>query len=287
MTVYLVLGAKGFVGSRLVDRLAKLEMPVYSYNRLDHTVVKYLTNKQESLEQFIEDKNSIQVINCLAAWGEQVQSKSIKVANYELPLSIFKIVASHKNVRSWIQISSYYYFHFLNTGIDKNEYSYWKRKLSSELKSFVSQIKKNQDLKILDIYIPHIYGNRDRTERLVGLILQHTDSDTPLKLTSGKQILPLLHIEDCVTGIISLMNDWDRQKGYKEVYISEQIQLSIKDIVSSVMKFRPLKVEYGTIVERENEFYEPIKSPMESYRLEQYLDFNEYLRAQMNRGNYE
>lgn len=287
MTVYLVLGAKGFIGSQLVDRLAKLEVPVYSYNRLEHTVVKYLTNKQESLEQFIEDKNSIQVINCLAAWGEQVESNIIKIANYELPLSIFKIIANHKNVRSWIQISSYYYFYFLNTGIDKNEYSYWKRKISSELKSFVSQIIKNQDLKILDIYIPHIYGNRDRTERLVELIMQHTDSDTTLKLTSGKQILPLLHIEDCVSGIISLINDLDRQKGYKEVYISEQIQLSIKDIVSSVMKFRPLNVEYGAIVERENEFYEPIECPMESYRLEQYLDFNEYLRAQMNRGNYE
>lgn len=286
MTVYLVLGAGGFIGSRLVDRLAKLEMPVYSYNRLDHTVINYLTKKQESLEQFIEDKNSIQVINCLAAWGEQVQSKIIKAANYELPISIFKIIASHKNVRSWIQISSYYYFHFLSTGIDKNEYAYYKRKLSSELKSFVSQIKK-QDLQILDIYIPHIYGNRDRTERLVGLILQHAHSNTPLKLTSGKQILPLLHIEDCVSGIISLMNHWDRQKGYKEVYISEQIQLSIKDIVSMVMKFRPLKAEYGAIVERENEFYEPIECPMESYRLEQYLDFNEYLKAQMNRGNHE
>lgn len=287
MTVYLVLGAKGFIGSQLVNRLAKLEVPVYSYNRFNHSVVKNCTNKQESLEHFIEDNNSIKIINCLGAWGDHVESEIVKVANYELPLSIFKMIANHKNVRSWIQISSYYYFHFLNTGIDKNEYSYWKRKLSNELRILFEQIKKNQDLKVLDVYIPHIYGNGDRADRLIGLMLQHAGRNTTLKLTSGKQILPLLHVEDCVTGIISLMNDTGRLKDYREVYVSEQIQLSIQDIVLRIMKFRPLNVEYGAIVERENEFYKPIVCPLESYKLEQYLDFNEYLRAQMNRGNYE
>jgi len=286
MTVYLVLGAKGFIGSHLVDRFANLDFPVYLYNRWDRTVVEYSTNKKESLEQFIENKESIEVVNCLAAWGAQLESKLIMEANYELPLSIFKLIANHKNVRLWVQLSSYYYFYYLNTGIDKNEYSFWKRQMSNDLKIFSSQIIKNNNLKILDVYIPHIYGERERRERLVGLMLKYANTNTVLKLTSGKQILPLLHIEDCVSGIISLMNNLDRQKCYKEVYISEQIQLSVKDIVLNVMKFRPLNVEYGAIIERKNEFYERIECPMERYKLEQYLDFNEYLKAQLKKEIY-
>jgi nucleoside-diphosphate-sugar epimerase len=117
-------------------------------------------------------------------------------------------------------------------------------------------------------------------------MLKYANTNTVLKLTSGKQILPLLHIEDCVSGIISLMNNLDRQKCYKEVYISEQIQLSVKDIVLNVMKFRPLNVEYGAITERKNEFYERIECPMERYKLEQHLDFNEYLKAQLKKEIY-
>ena len=214
MTVYLVLGAKGFIGSHLVDRFANLDFPVYLYNRWDRTVVEYLTNKKESLEQFIENKESIEVVNCLAAWGAQLESKLIKEAKYELPISIFKLIANHKNVRLWVQLSSYYYFYYLNTGIDKNEYSFWKRQMSNDLKIFSSQIIKSNNLKILDVYIPHIYGERAKRERLVGLMLKYANSNTVLKLTSGKQILPLLHIEDCVSGIISLMNNLDGQECY-------------------------------------------------------------------------
>jgi len=61
MTVYLVLGAKGFIGSHLVDRFANLDFPVYLYNRWDRTVVEYSTNKKESLEQFIEIKNLLRL----------------------------------------------------------------------------------------------------------------------------------------------------------------------------------------------------------------------------------
>jgi nucleoside-diphosphate-sugar epimerase len=279
---YLILGGHGFLGSELKSKLQNSEIPALFYNRSDNSVTDTYSGVTITFDDYLSSQKYFNVINLLAAWGNETDDSSLKYANFDLPLNLFNKITSTGKELFWVQMNSYFYFYFLETGVDKDKYSFWKRSLSETLKDQL-KIKKDK-LSILEIYLPHLYGENDKNNRLIkALTTENSDSDV-IKLSSGLQILPILNVQDCARGLIELLSNNNSQLKYMQIYIKEQEQLSIKEIVKIIQSYKKVSVQYGVLPERKYEFYSPIKTSINQYTVDKLITFEQYLISIYEKG---
>jgi nucleoside-diphosphate-sugar epimerase len=277
---FLVLGGNGFLGSKLCDQLTNKGFELILYERNNEKVINVKNGISLNLDDYIEIEKSFNVINLLAAWGN-TNSEAIKNANYELPLKIFNKIQLKNKMMTWVQICSYYQFYYLQNGIDKDDYSYWKRILNNQLSK---QSLMNSKINILEVYLPHLYGEKDKQERLITMLTQHDKQNSPIQLSSGRQILPILNINDCSRALIEILSNISFLPPHSELYIKEQTQLTVKEIVDIVGSFNKIKAEFNKLNERKNEFYSEINVPIQNFVIDNPVTLKEYLETLYSKG---
>ena len=125
--------------------------------------------------------------------------------------------------------------------------------------------------------MPHLYGENDKNNRLIKALTTENSDSNVIKLSSGLQILPILNVQDCARGLIELLSSNNSQMKYMQIYIKEQEQLSIKDIVKSIQGYKKVSVQYNVLPERKYEFYTPIKTSINQYTVDKSITFEQYL----------
>ena len=282
MTSYLILGGQGFLGSILKKEFEKNQTLTFFYNRDTNTVTDRNCGITVSFDEYLSSHTSFNVVNLLAAWGDSTNESIIKYANFDLPLYIFNKIAATGKKLLWVQISSYFYFYFVKTGIDKDRYSFWKRSLSDSLKGYLKVNTEN--LSILEVYLPHLYGENDKSNRLIKVLTSPDSENIVVKLSSGLQILPILNVQDCARGVFDLISKNNPQLKYYQIYIKEQKQFTVKEIVTIIQGYKEVSVEYGVLHERKNEFYSPITTEFNHHNIDKLITFEQYLTSIYKKG---
>ena len=272
---YLVLGSRGFLGTTVVKSLISENQKVSTYDRLTNAVMEMNNSNVIEYDKYIDHQDNICVVNFLAAWGMSDET-IIQHANHDLPKQLFDKLVARSKPFTWIQISSYFYFYYYENRVDKDTYSYWKRIFSSHINK-VS--KANNFINIIEIYLPHLYGEGDKSGRLIRILTEFKESDQAIEISSGRQFIPILKVDDCAKEISRLLSDTDFTSKSKQIYIKEAEQLTIKELVSIIQKHQPLKVIFGKKLDRQNEFYNKIQSPFLSYVTKDPVSFDQYLLA--------
>jgi nucleoside-diphosphate-sugar epimerase len=224
-------------------------------------------------DEYIELHENIRVINFLAAWGMSDES-IIENANHNLPAKLFdKLVAKNKPF-TWIQISSYFHFFYLENTLDKDIYSYWKRIFSS----YINQVSEaNSFINIIEIFLPHLYGENDKNNRLISTLTKFKESDQSIELSSGRQFIPILKVDDCAKALYSILTEDELNSSSNQIYIKETEQFTIKELVLTIKKHQPLEVVFGRKLERKNEFYNKIHSPFPNYIIKNPVTLHQYM----------
>lgn len=176
----LLLGSNGFVGKALG---AKLEA--------SHELVRL--NRETELINFFESGQIFDlVINCASSHPSASASESHD-SNFLYPKRFFdNVVFSH-----WIQIESYFQ---LQIPFGRNDpYSIEKEKFTRFLDGKSSLPKAPL---VSHLYMPHIFGEGDRPERLISSAISHFINGHDFRTSIGTQFLPLLYISDAVDGIV-------------------------------------------------------------------------------------
>ena len=275
-TTYLILGGNGFLGSSIRNQFKNNNINFYLYNRENDTIINTTGDEVFSFKEFLVKEESFSIMNLLAAWGD-IDQKRIKYANYDLPLSIFnRVISTHKKTL-WIQVSSYFNFYYLETGIDKDSYSYWKRMFSDMLKSEL--LINASELSSLELFLPHLYGENDKDSRLISLLTKKRLDSQPINISSGLQYLPILHVDDCAKGVFEIVAKKKLLFHDSQVYIKEQSQFKVEQIVKIIQKFNRIRVEYNPSLDRQNEFYSPIIPQINEYHIEHIITLEEYLES--------
>jgi nucleoside-diphosphate-sugar epimerase len=282
MTSYLILGGHGFLGSKLNKELEKNQMLTYFYNRDSNTITNTNNGITISFDEYLSNNNLFNVVNLLAAWGDGTNDRIIKYANFDLPSFIFNKIASTGKKLFWVQINSYFYFHFAKTGIDKDKYSFWKRSLSDLLKNYLKT--DNGNVSILEVYLPHLYGENDKSNRLIKVLTTQNRENIGVKLSSGLQILPILNVLDFARGLFELILKNHSQLKYTQIYIKEQKQLTVKEVVKIIQGYKEVSVEYNVLPERKYEFYSPITTKINHYNIDKLITFEQYLTSIYKKG---
>lgn len=175
----LLLGSNGFVGKTLRAKLEEI-----------HELVT--VTRETNLIDFFESKHIFDfVINC-ASSHPKADSNESHESNFLYPKQFF----NNLSFAHWIQIESYFQ---LQLPFGRNDpYSIEKEKFSSFLDE--NSCLPESPL-VSHLYMPHIFGEGDRPERLISSAISNFISGHDFHTSRGTQFLPLLYISDAVEGI--------------------------------------------------------------------------------------
>ena len=180
----LILGASGFIGTRLSNRLQKNNQ----VTRLDRTTtlneIKNYNNKFDY------------TINCISSSLGAPKSISC-TSNYDVP----RLVRTTVQSEIWLQIDSY-----LQLQIPfgrRDPYTLDKQNFCNFLDNASPEQSK---VAVKHLTLPHIFGEGDRRGRLISSAIKELAMNNNFYASLGSQYLPILHIEDALDGIIKFMD---------------------------------------------------------------------------------
>lgn len=218
MTV-LLLGSSGFIGKALGLKLERK----YKLVKVDRKTDLETLFKSEQAYDFI--------INC-ASSNPNADSIQSYESNFHYPKQFFANVLT----RNWIQIESYFQIQIPLGRVDP--YSIEKQRFSEFLDIEASTQNFPQ---VHHLYLPHIFGEGDRPERLISAAVSSFRSGEDFQTSTGSQFLPLLHLSDAVEGIARFMNNPTKSASCSPFWYG-----SVKDLLDLICaQFSGVRVLYG------------------------------------------
>lgn len=262
----LLTGATGFIGSHLIDQLIK-----------EHTlfvIVKesFELNFRESVSTFLFEDD----IPKLSNW---IKENSIDGVIHLASLYL----AQHKTDEVKALVDSNVYFGaalleslketqvkwFINTGTiwqnsisDSTEYSPVNLYASTK-QAFISiaeYYKKVIPIKFVTLKLCDTYGNNDTRKKIFNLFKQITNSGETLNMSPGEQIMDILHIDDVISGFITLISLFSSDIQLENEYVlTSQKRYRLKELATifSEITGKPMFINWSANSYRPNEVMIP------------------------------
>jgi nucleoside-diphosphate-sugar epimerase len=216
----LLLGPNGFVGKALGAKLEVIHELVSVY-------------RETNLVDFFESEQIFDfVINC-ASSHPMADSRDSNESNFLYPKRFF----NNLSFAHWIQIESYFQLQIPFGRIDP--YSIEKEKFSR----FLDENSHYPESPLVShLYLPHIFGEGDRPERLISSAIANFNSGHDFHTSSGTQFLPLLYISDAVEGIVRFIERPTEQAACVPFWYG-----SVRDLLDLMAsQFSQSRVIYGS-----------------------------------------
>lgn len=245
-----VIGAGGFVGKKLVSKLLDSQFQVSTYNRM--------TSKFDVIHSPVPALSSLQngtqiVINLAGAW-HKVNDRALIDANWRIPLQILENEIAVSAPMVWIQASSYYQIYEDLYGKPKDRYSELKKAFTEELKG-----KASENLKILDLVLPHIIGPGEPVFRVFSMLAEAELTKVPVSLSSGSSILPLLDVRDLAGDIYAKVLEiycGEKSLIFERCFPGVSELESLRFILERRLNIDPSLMNFSSQPDREREFKE-------------------------------
>jgi nucleoside-diphosphate-sugar epimerase len=245
-----ILGSSGFIGSRLSRSLTNQGHQIFLCSRKQELKCQNTSDWVEHSGNEFEEPRV--VINLVGAWRNCSQNEVVD-ANYSYPAKILREEGELQGPLLWIQASSYFQLYKKFYGVDKDLYSKSKQNFSELLKL---DSNKSSKLSVIDIFLPHIIGAGEPTERIFPLLAKALLQRQTLDLGSGSAIMPLLDVEDISNDISKLLSDYHETNygNYTETYPTVSRISSLRSHIESLLQEPSETCRYDSTKDREKEF---------------------------------
>jgi nucleoside-diphosphate-sugar epimerase len=143
---------------------------------------------------------------------------------------------------------------FLNIGTNWQHYKNQKYSPVSlyaaskeALLAFEGYFVEVEGLQAKTLELSDTYGPNDPRDKLIPLLLHSDISDYPLQLTSGKQLIDLVYIDDVVAAIDLINQNWHVDSNSRCMSLTSQKLISIHELVDqcSKVKGHEIQVQWG------------------------------------------
>jgi nucleoside-diphosphate-sugar epimerase len=247
----LLLGSTGFIGKALGLKLERI-----------HELVK--VNRKTDLETlFISDQTYDFIINC-ASSSPNADSNQSHESNFLYPKQFFANVST----RNWVQVESYFQIQIPLGRVDP--YSIEKQRFSEFLDMEAATQNSSQ---IQHLYLPHIFGEGDRPERLISAAVSSFGSGEDFQTSTGSQFLPLLHISDAVDGISRFMENPTKSASCSPFWYG-----SVRELLELISaQFLGVRVLYGLKPDPVDADFPRVEFPQSVEGWEPKMQLNEFL----------
>lgn len=213
----LITGARGFIGKHLLPSLLKNNQVVAlmkAESNLDY--------KDSNLTEFLYDYNIIKLIELfkeekfdliihLATFSPIKHNYNdideIIDSNLRLGTHILE-AASQTGTKNFINASSHWQYFQSNKYKPTNFYAASKEAFEKLAEYFVEA----EEFIVVNLLIYETFGEEDNRKKILTLIQNAIQNREKLDITSGNQILDLLHIEDIVEAFLITINHFHQKK---------------------------------------------------------------------------
>ncbi len=233
----LITGGTGFVGKHLVSNLGninyKLVVRSLSSDYNNEAQIVYDLNKLEIFKNNIKEYNPDVVIHLASFLSSADDVDNIKKIVDSNILFTSYLLESLKdtNVKLFINTGTFAEFYY-NDGKQNPAYFYAASKLA--VRPIIQYFKNVICFKSINIIPYTIYGGKSKSKKVIDFIIDSTQSETSIDMTSGEQILDFIHIEDVVDFFIHCINNIDLLKDECDYHLGTGIGTSIKELSSLV-----------------------------------------------------
>lgn len=229
MSRVLVLGGSGFIGTNLnlINSLQARDVKLYGFKRNE----SFRLSQNQEIAEFIK-QNKVETLISLA-WplGIDYRSNSLNTLIAE---QTFNLYLSLENViKKFISIGT-----FSETmqdldgtnSIDQSLYAQSKRNLTKALFGYPSSMTKSTTLRI---GCP--YGPFDRETRLIPSLIKATANKNDIALRNPHLTLPIVHVFNIATKLLSLINDDTETSNCIVDYFGNSF-LTVREIQEAIKK---------------------------------------------------
>jgi nucleoside-diphosphate-sugar epimerase len=188
-----ILGSSGYLGTNYRKHLHRLRIPFFPI---------YHNQSKTEIEKLIIRNAPEYIVNLAATHPNETFEKSL-FGNFEYPMHVLR---SAKKVLGnnfkWIQVGSYWEF---QVQLGRNSpYALHKY----EFRQAIQEMSEVDFLKSTSLILPHIVRGGEDVKRLSNQLSNAKKTQTVIKLSTGTQYLPVLHVSDAVGAVtLSLRTD--------------------------------------------------------------------------------
>ena len=253
-----IIGSSGFFGSNLKNYLSKnKKYDVFSFSSHNKNKKKWIS----IVKKEIKKKKPQIIINCSANQNLTYTDKNIKeLLHSNLFSNIFFLnqAIKNKNFKGYISFGSKWEL----IGKKKeplNFYAATKQANDSFFKFF-----SNKSVSIVSLKIFDTYGKNDKRKKFLNDLLESYKKNKFLNITSGKQFLDYVNINDICLLVKKIINDLELKKlcGFKAYTVSSKKPIRLINLVKKLDKVLDynLKVRIGKKQYRHNESLFEVKN---------------------------
>lgn len=202
MSKILVTGGYGFVGRSLVPVLKAQGHHVAILVRSSEVFNSSVKNHQLTLHELESNSSHVEfdvVVNLAGKYAfdhNTIGTETLISSNIELPTRIAAALSRRRRPLRWVQASTFMQHKDSQERNPSCFYASTKQAAEDLLSYFASE-----RFELISLVLPHIYGEGDERPKLLNLILDAAKNMKPIRLSSGKQVMDLVHIDDIVEAI--------------------------------------------------------------------------------------
>jgi nucleoside-diphosphate-sugar epimerase len=250
----LLTGGTGFLGSNLLQRLAKenyklilLKRSFSNTFRIKNLLSKLIIYDLDitPVEQIAHKETADIILHCATNYGRQnTSTDKIINANLSLPLQLLDNV---KNFGCSCFINT-------DTIIDKriNHYSMSKKQFKEWLELYSKEIVS------VNVELEHFYGPFDDKTKFISFVIEQLKNNVPkIDLTPGEQKRDFIYIDDVVEAFMLIIKNLaNLNNNFCQYKIATGRQLSIKETVKIIKRTignTSTALNFGALPYRDNE----------------------------------
>lgn len=245
----IITGASGYIGSNLISKLDSLKNNIVITKRTAKYGYEFsdLYNNKYELSEL---KNKEIILIHLATFysKDPRDTKVIKISNEVFGENLLKKL-SQFNLKKIVYTNSMFSF-YNDEHIRNLEYSKSKHNFSI----FLKQICNNDSLILEEIYLDNSFGNIDKREKIIPLIMKSLISNSKNPITNADACINLVHVDDVVKRLLLATNTVDSGSS---AFVSK-FSYNLQSIYNFLYEYRTLnKINKILLQEKNNNYIQP------------------------------
>lgn len=271
MKIFLT-GATGFIGFRLAARLVNdgysvtaLVRPSSETQKLSDVGVTLFVwdGRVESLTGLFQQEQFSGMIHLAAMYRSVHQSEDIldlMGSNVTMPAMLMEAAVSAN--KPWVLNTGTVWQHFQGESYNPvNLYAATKQATEDVARFYVEEF----GLRLITLKISDTYGPGDVRPKLLNLWLRQTDTDAPMEMSGGEQLIDLVHINDVLDAFalaVRLLACSECGKNAEGFFVSSGSPLTLREFarIFEEVSGRALSIRWGVKPYRKREIFTPCKS---------------------------